>query len=183
MGMCNHPDDNTNDDDLDENNNTNAGKDDNEEDDDKMEGTESSVAAFICIMGAAVEVDKEAAAAMGYSNSIHCNNIPFVGATLNKAMTPSISKTTDVNKLPLSMESLKMSYFYQKYLLELEFMLHKFCKLEQLLNRAKAFSDVPSTKVKEKSAGSREHREKLHSFILHMEWEMKVCTQRVNLFC
>eukprot|EP00957_Ditylum_brightwellii_P174654 13298466-Ditylum_brightwellii.AAC.1 len=65
-------DDNDDDDNLDENNNTNADKDDDEEDGNKMEGAESSVAAFICAMGAAAEGDKETAA-MGHNGSVCCN--------------------------------------------------------------------------------------------------------------
>ena len=50
-----------------------------------------------------------------------------------------------------------------KYLEELEYMLREFRKLERQLLGAKGAAKL------EESAGSRERREKLHSFILHLE--------------
>jgi hypothetical protein len=56
-----------------------------------------------------------------------------------------------------------MDHLRQKYLGELEYMLREFRKLERQLLGAKGAAQL------EESAGSRERREKLHSFILHLE--------------
>jgi hypothetical protein len=57
-----------------------------------------------------------------------------------------------------------MAHLEQKYHAELEYMLREFRKLERQLLGAKG----NGTGIEE-SAGSRERREKLHSFILHLE--------------
>lgn len=59
------------------------------------------------------------------------------------------------------LKATKFSHLRQKYLPELEYMLTEFKKLERQLQGAKAAS--------RESAGSRERREKLHSFINHLE--------------
>jgi len=59
--------------------------------------------------------------------------------------------------------ALKMEHLKTKYTGELEYMLREFRKLERQLLGAKGATQI------EESAGSRERREKLHSFILHLE--------------
>jgi len=61
-------------------------------------------------------------------------------------------------------KSTLMSHLNTKYLAELEYMLREFRKLERQLLGAKGNGSGI-----EESAGSRERREKLHSFILHLE--------------
>ena len=61
------------------------------------------------------------------------------------------------------LKALKMSHLRTKYTSELEYMLREFRKLERQLLGAKGATQI------EESAGSRERREKLHSFILHLE--------------
>jgi hypothetical protein len=62
---------------------------------------------------------------------------------------------------PTPLKATTMSHLQKKYSEELEYMLREFQKLERQLLGAKG----PS----EESAGSRERREKLHSFIQHLE--------------
>lgn len=62
---------------------------------------------------------------------------------------------------PAPLKATTMSHLRKKYSQELEYMLREFQKLERQLLGAKG----PS----EESAGSRERREKLHSFIQHLE--------------
>jgi hypothetical protein len=62
---------------------------------------------------------------------------------------------------PAPLKATRMSHLRKKYSQELEYMLREFQKLERQLLGAKG----PS----EESAGSRERREKLHSFIQHLE--------------
>jgi hypothetical protein len=64
----------------------------------------------------------------------------------------------------LPLKSTKMSHLRQKYESELEYMLREFRKLERQLLGAKG-----NASGGEEPAGSRERREKLHSFILHLE--------------
>ena len=66
---------------------------------------------------------------------------------------------------PPPLKSTQMSHLKKKYLGELEYMLREFRKLERQLLGAKG--NGPGGM--EESAGSRERREKLHSFILHLE--------------
>jgi hypothetical protein len=61
------------------------------------------------------------------------------------------------------LKSLTYTHLNTKYLAELEYMLREFRKLERQLLGAKGAAQL------EESAGSRERREKLHSFILHLE--------------
>ncbi|KAL3913931.1 MAG: hypothetical protein SGARI_000398 [Bacillariaceae sp.] len=61
------------------------------------------------------------------------------------------------------LKSTTFAHLNQKYLAELEYMLREFRKLERQLLGAKGAAQL------EESAGSRERREKLHSFILHLE--------------
>ena len=62
-----------------------------------------------------------------------------------------------------SNEASSMLHLREKYAGELEYMLREFRKLERQLLGANRASQI------EESAGSRERREKLHSFILHLE--------------
>mmetsp|Transcript_22733 Transcript_22733/g.43184 ORF Transcript_22733/g.43184 Transcript_22733/m.43184 type:complete len:1150 (+) Transcript_22733:187-3636(+) len=76
------------------------------------------------------------------------------GGTATAAATVSVAE-----EKPPPLKSTKMSHLRQKYTGELEYMLREFEKLErQLLGARKT----------EESAASRERREKLHSFILHL---------------
>jgi len=61
------------------------------------------------------------------------------------------------------LKSLNFGHLRIKYLGELEYMLREFRKLERQLLGAKGAQQL------EESVGSRERREKLHSFILHLE--------------
>jgi hypothetical protein len=65
--------------------------------------------------------------------------------------------------LAVPLKSTTMSHLKTKYTGELEYMLREFRKLERQLLGAKGAAQL------EESAGSRERREKLHSFILHLE--------------
>lgn len=65
------------------------------------------------------------------------------------------------NEVPL--KSTTMFHLQTKYTGELDYMLREFRKLERQLLGAKGASQL------EESAGSRERREKLHAFILHLE--------------
>jgi hypothetical protein len=69
--------------------------------------------------------------------------------------------SSGVEAIPL--KSLTFHHLSSKYLGELEYMLREFRKLERQLLGAKGAAQL------EESAGSRERREKLHSFILHLE--------------
>ena len=61
------------------------------------------------------------------------------------------------------LKSTTMAHLRTKYTAELEYMLREFRKLERQLLGAKGAAQI------EESVGSRERREKLHSFILHLE--------------
>lgn len=67
--------------------------------------------------------------------------------------------TSDTSEAPLKVT--KMSHLRSRYMQELEYMLCEFQKLERQLLGAKSATS--------ESAGSRERREKLHSFILHLQ--------------
>jgi len=73
----------------------------------------------------------------------------------------SINFVSTSNEAPL--KSLNFGHLSIKYLGELEYMLREFRKLERQLLGAKGAQQL------EESVGSRERREKLHSFILHLE--------------
>lgn len=74
------------------------------------------------------------------------------------------------------LKSTQMSHLEQKYLAELEYMLREFRKLERQLLGAKG----NGTGIEE-SAGSRERREKLHSFIMHLEDTIRQVEQGCRL--
>ena len=82
-------------------------------------------------------------------------------ATTAPAPSPAAPTAQATAAPPL--KSTTMSHLKTKYLGELEYMLREFRKLERQLLGAKGAAQI------EESAGSRERREKLHSFILHLE--------------
>lgn len=87
------------------------------------------------------------------------NYHPAAGAVqAPPVQAPAAAAADDV---PL--KSTTMSHLRTKYTSELDYMLREFRKLERQLLGAKGASQL------EESAGSRERREKLHSFILHLE--------------
>ncbi len=69
---------------------------------------------------------------------------------------------------PPPLKSTKMVHLRKKYLAQLEYMHREFKKLERQLLGAKSTS-----KNLVESAGSRERREKLHNFIVHVEETLK----------
>ncbi|KAG7353113.1 TAZ zinc finger domain protein [Nitzschia inconspicua] len=73
------------------------------------------------------------------------------------------------------LKSLTFAHLSIKYLAELEYMLREFRKLERQLLGAKGAAQL------EESAGSRERREKLHSFILHLEDTVRQIEQGCKL--
>jgi hypothetical protein len=74
---------------------------------------------------------------------------------------PPVQTPAAADEVPL--KSTTMFHLQTKYTGELEYMLREFRKLERQLLGAKGASQL------EESAGSRERREKLHAFILHLE--------------
>lgn len=83
---------------------------------------------------------------------------PTTSVPVSKTSTNAITAN---NEVPL--KSLNFGHLRIKYLGELEYMLREFRKLERQLLGAKGAQQL------EESVGSRERREKLHSFILHLE--------------
>lgn len=83
----------------------------------------------------------------------------------------SVSQTTGMGSKKESpippLKSTKMRHLLKKYMPQLEYMHREFKKLERQLLGAKS-----SAKGFTESAGSRERREKLHSFIVHLEETM-----------
>jgi len=85
-------------------------------------------------------------------------------AAFTTAVPVSNTSTTAISinrEVPL--KALNFGHLRTKYLGELEYMLREFRKLERQLLGAKGAQQL------EESLGSRERREKLHSFILHLE--------------
>lgn len=82
-------------------------------------------------------------------------------ATSVASTAPPAPKTSTNAEVPL--KALNFGHLRIKYLGELEYMLREFRKLERQLLGAKGAQQL------EESQGSRERREKLHSFILHLE--------------
>ena len=76
---------------------------------------------------------------------------------------PNISTNATASNKEVPLKSLNFEHLRIKYLGELEYMLREFRKLERQLLGAKGAQQL------EESVGSRERREKLHSFILHLE--------------
>lgn len=91
-----------------------------------------------------------------------CNNTASSSpAEASAPITPGPQAPSEAG---LPSKSKLMSHLKAKYLTELEYMLREFRKLERQLLGAKGHGAGT-----EESAGSRERREKLHSFILHLE--------------
>ena len=78
------------------------------------------------------------------------------------ATTASMINSSPVEAPPL--KSTKMSHLRTKYMSQLEYMHREFKKLERQLLGAKT-----TAKNLTESAGSKERREKLHNFIVHLE--------------
>jgi hypothetical protein len=93
----------------------------------------------------------------GSSSAESLNHVAIAGATHRPA--PNLAAATKMDPL----KATTMDHLGTKYLGELQYMLIEFRKLERQLLGAKGAAQI------EESAGSRERREKLHSFILHLE--------------
>lgn len=94
--------------------------------------------------------------------AIPASNGPVPNPTEPAAAAPApVAAAAPSTKPPL--KATTMDHLRTKYLGELEYMLREFRKLERQLLGAKGAAQL------EESAGSRERREKLHSFILHLE--------------
>lgn len=78
--------------------------------------------------------------------------------------TISGSKEANSQSFPQPLKAQTMAHLRTKYMSELQFMRREFRKLERQLLGVRG-----AAPTREKSAGSRERREKLHSFILHLE--------------
>ncbi|CAJ1966554.1 unnamed protein product [Cylindrotheca closterium] len=76
---------------------------------------------------------------------------------------PTTNPSVESPAALVPLKSTLMAHLQTKYQVELEYMLLEFRKLERQLLGAKGAAQI------EESAGSRERREKLHSFILHLE--------------
>lgn len=87
--------------------------------------------------------------------------LPPAATIAGTATATASASAASSTELPL--KSLTFAHLNAKYLAELEYMLREFRKLERQLLGAKGAAQL------EESAGSRERREKLHSFILHLE--------------
>lgn len=79
----------------------------------------------------------------------------------DRKITANVSPTS-LTEPPPALRSTSFHHLRLKYFNELEYMLREFQKLERQLLGANTQSSVEST-------GSKERREKLHSFILHLE--------------
>jgi len=113
------------------------------------------------------------------SSSSNSSGISMAAASVapsNSSSSTSTSSTAAVSSAPATpgpqappsseppAKSTLMSHLKMKYSAELEYMLREFRKLERQLLGAKG-----NGAGIEESSGSRERREKLHSFILHLE--------------
>ena len=89
-------------------------------------------------------------------------------ASTSTASTPAPSLGEKKPTPPPPLKSTKMIHLRTKYLSQLEYMHREFKKLERQLLGAKT-----SSKSLVESSGSKERREKLHSFIVHLEETLK----------
>lgn len=97
---------------------------------------------------------------------------PSIG-TVNKANVPSTATTLTKpppksSSPPPPLKALTFHHLQRKYGSELDYMLVEFRKLERQLLGAPAAS-AKMQQQKPEAAGSKERREKLHGFILHLE--------------
>ena len=104
-----------------------------------------------------VEEKKNAELAVAAATAVSAKSLQAAA----NAAAGSIASGAPPAQPPL--KALKMSHLRTKYTSELEYMLREFRKLERQLLGAKGATQI------EESAGSRERREKLHSFIIHLE--------------
>lgn len=102
--------------------------------------------------------DSQARASMQGATSVPN---PTVRPSSTQSLHGSSAGAAPATQPPL--KATTMHHLRTKYLGELEYMLREFRKLERQLLGAKGAAQL------EESAGSRERREKLHSFILHLE--------------
>lgn len=111
-------------------------------------------------------------------SSAHASNRNQVhtatGASTHTVSQQKSMSSTDSNGMgekkhspPPPLKSTKMVHLRKKYMSQLEYMHREFKKLEKQLLGAKS-----SSKSITESAGSKERREKLHSFIVHLEETM-----------
>ena len=94
------------------------------------------------------------------SNLATAPKVPGLSSA-NPQLAPTAAASPVNPMVPL--KATTMHHLHSKYVAELEYMLLEFRKLERQLLGAKGAAQL------EESAGSRERREKLHSFILHLE--------------
>jgi len=97
---------------------------------------------------------------------------PSIG-TVNKTNAPSTATSstnppTKSSSPPPPLKALTFHHLQRKYGTELDYMLVEFRKLERQLLGAPAAS-AKMQQQKPEAAGSKERREKLHGFILHLE--------------
>ena len=99
----------------------------------------------------------------------HAKN-PVISGSSSSQSTAMPRQASSMGQRHISappLKSTKMVHLQIKYLLQLEYMHREFKKLERQLLGAKS-----SSKNMTESAGSKERREKLHSFIVHLEETM-----------
>jgi hypothetical protein len=89
-------------------------------------------------------------------------------SALTSPSAPAVNLGQKKTTPPPPLKSTKMVHLRKKYLSQLEYMHREFKKLERQLLGAKSTS-----KNLVESAGSKERREKLHSFIVHVEETLK----------
>jgi hypothetical protein len=133
-------------------------------------GDSSSDEALDCRGSASTATDTtngpEQVNSMERSTSLSCSSS-------NTAATVTSSESEAAASSPVEAHSLTYVHLHQKYAGELLYMLREFTKLEQqLLGGAAA-----GTAKDEESPGSRERREKLHSFIEHLKDTMSQIEQ------
>jgi hypothetical protein len=105
--------------------------------------------------------DSDNSSAASLPEDAHKNSEKPRAVQAPPVQAPAAAAAADADEVPL--KSTKLSHLRTKYTSELEYMLREFRKLERQLLGAKGASQL------EESAGSRERREKLHAFILHLE--------------
>lgn len=98
------------------------------------------------------------------SESSGSNNTPEIAGNPNTRTTLSAAPTKSSLTEVLPLKSTKMIHLRTKYMSQLEYMHREFKKLERQLLGAKT-----TAKNLTESAGSKERREKLHNFIVHLE--------------
>ncbi|KAL3800307.1 hypothetical protein HJC23_003603 [Cyclotella cryptica] len=92
---------------------------------------------------------------------------PSSAAPVSVTTTAACTTTVPRKESPLPLKALTFHHLHKKYGPELEYMLVEFKKLERQLLGAPIHQQQNPPKAEPK--GSRERREKLHGFILHLE--------------